>query len=308
MIVKVLLYKLILLFYFTHALAQQNYIFKVLAIQGKITTDDQALTIGSEVKSTQNITLHHDSSYVALYYAGKKEVLELTKKGVYQGQDLAKQLNALKGWESDFFYYALKELSQEKTFIKNPDRRPTSPVIALLPTEEQKIYGNRLFFRWFVLDQLPTKKDIVEYNVFVNDAKENMIYYINTKKNYASLELSSQKFINHPVLYIHIAPVDGKGNDLTKGYKSEIYKVGRLDTEKAKLITEELDQIFKDRSRDTAFSKLAEARFFEDKRLPLDAMYAFEQAISLSFNSEAYKQTYRYFLERNGYPSGIIDK
>ncbi len=308
MIVKLLLYKLILLFYFTHSLAQQNYIFKVLAIQGNITTDDQVLSIGSEVKASQNITLHHDSSYVALYYAGKKEVLELTKKGVYQGQDLVKQLNALKGWESDFFYYALKELSQEKTFIKNPERRPSSPVIALLPTEEQKIYGHRLFFRWFVLDQLPTKKDIVEYNVFINDAKENMLYYINTKKNYAFLELASQKFINQPVLFIHIVPVDGKGNDLTKGYKSETYKVSRLDAQKAQQISEELSEIFKGRNRDTAFSKLAEARFFEDKRLPLDAIQAFEQALSLSFYSEAYKQTYRYFLERNGYPSGIIDK
>jgi hypothetical protein len=286
----------------------QNYTFKVLAIKGKITADGQVLQVGSEVKSNQTVSIEEDSCYIALYYAGKKDILELTKKGNYAGQDLVKQVNALKGWENDFFYYALGELSQEVTFIQNPNRRPTTPLIALLPTTEQKMYGRRLLFRWFVLDQLPTKESIVEFQIFVYDLKENILYLNSTKKNYMSLELGSQKFLSQPAILIQIIPSDGKGKDLAKGYKSEMYRIGRVEEEKVKMIDKELDELFKDRNKDTAFSKLAEARYFEDKKLPLDAMQAFEQAISLSFNAEAYKKTYRFFLERQGYPSGIIDK
>jgi len=290
-------------------LSAQNITFKVLAITGKITVDDgQEIKIGSEFKSTQTLTIADDSSYIALYYVGKKEVIELGKKGTFQGQDFAKEITAAKGWESDYFYYTLGELAQETTLIKNAGRKSVAPVMALLPMNEQKMYGTKLFFRWHTLSQLPFKDKIALYQVMVYDTQDNLLYFKDSKKQQILLDLASPKFAQQQVLLIQVLPTDAKGKDLAKDYKGDTYRIGKMEQEKVAEINKELEAMFKDRKRDTAFSKLAEARYFEDKRLPLDAMQAFEQALTLSFNAEAYKRPYRLFLERNGLFSGTIDK
>ncbi len=300
----------LILFYFlsTSILLGQNLTFKVLAITGNVTADGQPMKAGGELKSTQTFTIADDSSYIAFYYVGKKEIIELDKKGTYQGQDFAKQLTEAKGWESDYFYYTLGELAQETTLLKNLGRKAVAPVMALLPTNEQKMYGKRLFFRWHVLSQLPFKDKITAYRVMVYDMQDNLIYFKDTKQRQILLELSSPKFVQQPVLLIQVVPIDIKGADLAKDFKIDTYPIAKLEQARAEEIEKELELIFKDRKRDTAFSKLAEARYFEDKKLPLDAMQAFEQALTLSFNAEAYKRPYRFFLERNGLFSGVLDK
>jgi hypothetical protein len=217
-----------------------------------------------------------------------------------------KQLNASKGWESDFFYYTLGELTQENTLIQK-GRQAIAPVMAMLPLNEQKMYGTKLFLRWITLSQLPFKDKIANYHVMIYDTQDNLLYYKDTKFQRTSLDFSGTKFTQHQILIIQVTPVDAKGLDLTKNYKADSYRISRVEPEKVKEITTELDNIFKDRNRDTAFSKLAEARYFEDKKLPIDAMQAFEQALVLSFNAEAYKKSYRFFLERNGMYSAILD-
>lgn len=300
----------LMLFYLLSAstLLAQNLTFKVLAIAGNITADGESIKAGGELKSAQLLNIEDDSSYIAFYYVGKKEVIELNKKGVYQGQEFAKQLTAAKGWESDYFYYTLGELAQETTLLKNLGRKAVAPVMALLPTNEQKMYGKKLFFRWHVLSQLPFKDKITGYQVMVYDTQDNLIYFKDTKQKQAQLDLSNVKFTQHPVLLIQVVPIDLKGKDLAKDFKMDTYRVAKLEQDRTTEIDKELELIFKDRKRDTAFSKLAEARYFEDKKLPLDVMQAFEQALTLSFNAEAYKRPYRLFLERNGLFSGILDK
>lgn len=285
----------------------QNITFKVLALSGNVTADGQAVKIGSEFKSTQTLLIADDSSYIAIYYVGKKEVIEIARKGTFLGQDLAKQITAAKGWESDYFYYTIGELAQETTVLKNMGRKSVAPVMALLPTNEQKMYGTKLFFRWHTLSQLPFKEKIVLYQVMVYDTQENLLYFKDAKRQQILLDLASPKFAQHQVLLIQVVPTDAKGADLAKDYKNDTYRIGKMEQEKTVEINKEIDAIFRDRKRDTAFSKLAEARYFEDKRLPLDAMQAFEQALSLSFNAEAYKKPYRLFLERNGLFAGTID-
>lgn len=301
---KYFLWLVLLLIY--APLSAQNYTFKVLAVKGNITADDKVLDVKDDFKATQTLKISEDSSYIALYYAGKKEVLELTKKGVYVGQDLVKQLNASKAWESDFFYYTLGELVQENTLIQK-GRQSVAPVMAMLPLTEQKMYGTKLFLRWIVLSQLPFKDKISNYHIMVSDTQDNLLYYKDTKIQRTTLDFAGTKFAQQQILVIQILAVDTKGLDLAKNYKADTYRIARLEPEKIKEITLELDNIFKDRNRDTAFSKLAEARYFEDKKLPVDAMQAFEQALVLSFNAEAYKKSYRFFLERNGMYSAILD-
>lgn len=302
-------FSLILLYFLSaSSLFAQNLTFKVLAITGNITADGQPIKAGGELKSTQLLNIADDSSYIAFYYVGKKEVIELSKKGVYQGIEFAKQLTAAKGWESDYFYYTLGELAQETTLLKNLGRKAVAPVMALLPTNEQKMYGKRLFFRWYILSQLPFKDKIDGYQVMVYDTQDNLIYFKDTKHRQIQLDLSSAKFAQYPVLLIQVIPIDLKGKDLAKDFKIDTYRIAKLEQERTVEIDKELELMFKDRKRDTAFSKLAEARYFEDKKLPIDAMQAFEQALALSFNAEAYKRPYRLFLERNGLFSGILDK
>lgn len=289
-------------------LSAQNYTFKVLASNGNITADGQSVPTGSEFKSTQTLVIADDSSYISLYYVGKREVIELSRKGTYLGQELAKQISAAKGWESDYFYYTLGELAQETTLLKNLGRKAVAPIMALLPTDEQKMYGTKLFFRWYTLSQLPFKDKIHLYQVMVFDTQENLLYFKDTKIQRVQLDLSSAKFAKQAVLLIQIVPTDIKGADLAKNFKTDTYRIARLEEVKVATIDNELSTIFKGRNRNTAFSKLAEARYFEDKKLPIDAMQAFEQALTLSFNAEAYKKPYRFFLERNGLFSGVLDK
>ncbi len=289
-------------------LSAQNYTFKVLASNGNITADGQPLPTGSEFKSSQTLVVADDSSYISLYYVGKKEVIELSKKGTYLGADLTKQINAAKGWESDYFYYTLSELAQQTTVLKNVGRKAVAPVMALLPIEEQKMYGTKLFFRWHTLSQLPFKEKIHLYQVMVFDTEDNLLYFKDSKVQRVQLDLSNPKFTKHAVLLIQVVPTDIKGTDLAKNFKTDTYRIAKLEQAKITEIDNELSTIFKGRNRDTAFSKLAEARYFEDKKLPVDAMQAFEQALILSFNAEAYKKSYRFFLERNGLFSGALDR
>jgi hypothetical protein len=297
---------ILFLILFTYSLSAQNYTFKVLAIKGNISADEKPLEVKSEFKAAQTLKINDDSSYIALYYAGKKEILEITKKGVYAGQDLVKQLNESKGWESDFFYYTLGELTQENTLIQK-GRQTVAPIMAMLPLSEQKMYGTRIFLRWITLSQLPFKDKIANYHVMIYDTQDNLLYYKDTKFLSATLDFSGTKFTQQQILIIQIIAVDSKGVDLAKNFKADSYRISRLEPEKVKEISTELEGIFKGRNRDTAFSKLAEARYFEDKKLPIDAMQAFEQALVLSFNAEAYKKSYRFFLERNGMYSAILD-
>ncbi len=295
------------LFCYFIASAQQT-TFKVVAIKGKVSTNRQPITQNTDLLSNQSIVLENDSSYVCFVVNDTKGIIELNKKGFYKMTDLQKQAQLA---ENNYAKFVLEELFSpptKKSMYQHINRTGSvkkcvfSPIVTILPSGKSDIYGDKITIKWFLRSGVSAEytTSIEQYKVEIYSLNDVLLFEEKTQKTQLFIDLSNkQELLQEKILVLKVMSLDNSGKNLESS-TVDGDAIVRLPEAQRQEITQELNAIFKDQNSNTAFAKLIEARFFEDKELYIDAINAYEEMLKLSFGAEAYQKVYQNFLSRNG--------
>lgn len=152
---KSLLAFLVFLFSQFISLAQEN-TYQVLATKGNILVNGKNITSKTALNVSQTIEVADDSSYLALISKDNKEVIEVSKKGNFKMSELPK--TTLTSAYEKFVVDELAEVFAWKEATKNRFQNMNKTgsifhhhhesIITELPTENVKIYGNKINLKW----------------------------------------------------------------------------------------------------------------------------------------------------------------
>lgn len=292
---------------FSFSVQAQDYAFSVTGKKGSATVGGEELKVGSKIQETQQLVVGANTLLNIVHKGGKS--LVITKAGSYKVADLAKGCaSSGKSLASKYADFVLKELTSENgdgVKGKNMSKSGSVKRAASIPGEDK---ATLLFASASKsMEAAPTKialkcflnteqdgnmkdEDITKYTFVVNDFMGEELAKIEADTPIVTIDLSEEKYSSIPAItyYAYI-------NDNPKA-KSAEYAIKLIKGSNAQQITADAKMLGEDGS---ALSHLIQARYFEEKGLHANAIYAFEKALKKSNEDEMYHQMYQAYLDRN---------
>jgi hypothetical protein len=108
------------------------------------------------------------------------------------------------------------------------------------------------------------------------------------------VNFSNPKYVNQSALIVQV------GSKTDKQEVSKAHLIKRLSPSEQENIRKSLDEISSELNEPTALNKLIMAGFYEENRLLIDAITAYEEAIKLAPDVPSYQEAFDEFLLRNG--------
>ena len=292
---------------FSFAVQAQDYAFKVTSIKGVAKADGKALFVGTKIQSAQTIVVQEGALVNIAHSNGK--TLNISKAGTYKVADLAKGCTAPKGSLSEkYASFVLNELTSGKSSGSNGDNKsktgsvertviigaePTSKsFVNFMANKNTKVASTQVTLKWNINESKYEEETVESYTFVVTDLMSNELLRVSTKEPMYTLDLTDEKFssiMGNALHYRVLVNGDEK-------QQSEEYLLKIIDGEEAVKIKEDMASLSGD---NTALDKMILAKYFEDKGLYANAMYAYEEAVKLSENNEMYENLYQAFLDRN---------
>ncbi|MEJ1238930.1 hypothetical protein WBG78_12425 [Chryseolinea sp. T2] len=271
----------------------QDYSFKVLASKGnnEIKTNGAwtplktgaSLHTGDELKLASN-------GYIGLVHK-KGKPLEVKTPGSYQVAQLESQVSSGSGIVSKYTDFILSNTSPETK--KNNlsatgavDRGEYHAIRIALP-EHAGIYHNVAPVGW-TGDNIKAPFIVTVMNMF----DEELAIY-ETEQTSIQLDMNDAKFARENAV---IVEVKSKTDPNQKSKRHMIKKLGAADHVG---IEKSLTDINTVAQEETALNSYILAGFYEQNKLYIDAIGAYEDAIRLAPDVTAYKESYTEFLKRN---------
>ncbi|MGB0523502.1 MAG: hypothetical protein ACPGJS_11115 [Flammeovirgaceae bacterium] len=305
--------KSLLAFVFTvlisYGVSAQDYIFKVTSVKGDAKVDGTMLKVGSKINAG-TITVA-DGALLNIVHKGGK-ALNVSKAGTYQIDALDKACSAKPGSLSErYAAYVLKELTtgddsgigaknQAKTGSVERDF-DTAPVAFMKPYTTAKgkkkntlVVDGMVTIQWFPNENVasrPEESQVVKYMFHLEDLFGQVIKTFETDKAKITIDLSEEALSGKHMKYQVVAMGDNG-----QKWTSSKYMLEPMKTAESLKIKQDLESIAADNS---ALSKLIVAKYFEEKGLVANALYAYEEAVKLSNANDMYKNMYQAFLDRN---------
>lgn len=271
----------------------QSYTFRVLTNKGanEIKVGDTwqpvktgaTLNIGDELKITENAT-------VGLVHKSGKP-LEERKPGVYKVADLATRVQ---GESSVLNKYADFMLSSNSAEAKKNRLNATGAahrglgIKVFLPNNQfASVYNNIVFVAW------DNTREKGPYTVSFYNMFDDLLLKLETKDNKVSIDLNDPKFVNESAILVEIQ------DKPTGGKSDERYLIKRLSAAEREKISAGITELSKEITPDSELGKIYFASFYEQNKLIIDAITAYEQAIALAPDNPTYKEYFEEFLLRN---------
>ncbi len=276
----------------------QDFTFKVLGTKGENSVDGKSLKIGDKITANQSITLGGSAVYLGLAYKNGKTI-ELKNAGVYKVADLEKQVasSSSSSLADKYASLILDEMTgSENGGNRHGQRVKTGSVTRALNNQIQMMMplssefaDAKAMIKWnfsdkFVMDP----SEITGYKFVVRNAFRQIVHEQETGNNFVSLDLADEKFKNEKALTCSVVALGKEG---VTSDEIALKKLKHKDAEEVKSALASLP------TEETALNKIIMARYFEDKGLVANAIYAYETATRLS-DLEQYKQMYQDFLKR----------
>jgi hypothetical protein len=290
-------YKLTLVLAFSiisASLFGQDYAFKVMASKGanEVKSGDvwQPLRTGLSLKSTDEVKLA-DNAYIGLIHSTGKPV-EIRKPGNYKVADLAPKTggSSVLNKYTDFILSSNSaEAKKNRLSATGAVHRATEKfaISALLPeSQHAAVYSNQVIISW------DGSKVAGPYTVVVMDLSEEELFKAETPETTFVLDLNNPK-LSAPAMLVVIK----SSTDPTQTSKNYIVK--RVKADEREKIKTSMEAIVGEVAEETAMNKLVLASFYEDHKLLLDAIGAYEEAIKLAPDVPFFKEAYEEFLLRN---------
>jgi hypothetical protein len=271
----------------------QDYTFKVLANKGanEVKTGDawQAVKTGASLKPGDELKVS-ENAYLGLVHASGKP-MELKQAGSYKVADLAAKVNGGSSVLNKYTDFILSSNSAEskknRLSATGAVHRGLEDIKVFLPENQYAgIYNNTAIINWDAKTSGPyivTFKNMFDDELMKTETPENMI----------QIDLSDPKFANETAVLVE---VKSKADQKTKSEQHLIKRLSLADHEKVK---QSLAEFSSQVSEETAFNKYLLAGFYEQNKLFIDAITAYEQAIKMSPDVPTFKESYEEFLLRN---------
>lgn len=271
----------------------QDYAFKVMANKGSNEVKSgsvwQALKTGDKLNKQDELKVA-ENSYVALVHSSGKPI-ELKESKTYSIADLAAKVSPGASVVSKYTDFILSSNSAE---AKKNRLSATGSVVRALdgdinvllpPSQFGDTFNPLVYIKWET--KVAGPYEVVAKNMFGDELMK-----IETPENAIQINRNDPKFKNEDILI----EVRSKG-DKKKTDKS--YLLRRLSSERQNLIKKLIAEMGEDIQQETALNKFIMAGFYEENKLFVDAIGAYEEAIKLAPDVPTYKEAYEEYLLRN---------
>lgn len=274
----------------------QDYTFRVLANKGaneiKSGAAWQPIKTGATLNTSDEIKVSDNASIGLVHVKGKP--LEVKQPGVYKVADLAAKMQTEASVLNKYTDFILSSNSAEakknRLSATGAGRRGAEGVIhpQLPKNEGAEIFGNQFIINWDTESAGP-------YIVSILNMFDEIIYKAETAEKSLTVDLADAKFNGEDAL---IVDIKSKTTGVRLADDSRPM-VKRLSPAKSSTIKAGFAEISKELDVTTAFGNLFLAGFYEQNRLIVDAIAAYEKAIALAPEDPTYKEYYLEFLYRN---------
>ncbi len=270
----------------------QDYTFRVLANKGanEIKTGDswQPVKTGASLKLGDELKITENASIGLVHSSGKP--LEVKKADTYKVADLAKQVSGTSSVLNKYTDFILSSNSAEakknRLSATGAVHRGLGIKVYLPNNQYSSVFNNIVYVNWANEEKGPFT--VTFLNMF-----DDVLTKIETPENSVSIDLNDPKFSGETAILVEI-------QSKTTGTKSdERYLIKKLSAGEREKINVSYKEIVNDLPGESAFNKLFIAGFYEQNKLLIDAITAYEQAIKLAPDDVTYKEYYEEFLLRN---------
>jgi hypothetical protein len=276
----------------------QDYAFKVLANKGsnEVKSGDtwQPVKTGYSLKKEDELKIA-DNAYIGLVHATGKPV-EIKQSGSYKVADLAEKVNKGSGASvltkyTDFILSSNSaEAKKNRLSATGAVHRGEVSAIQLMLPENQYsgIYNSTAIVSW------EGTKVPGPYIVTLRNMFDDELGKLETPETNFQIDLADPKFSKENAILIEVkSKADPK-------QVSRQHLIKRLAPAEQQGIKNALNPIAGEVSEATALNKLLLAGFYEENKLFIDAITAYEEAIKLAPDVPTYKEAYEEFLIRQG--------
>lgn len=276
------------------AVGQAEYAFKVLANKGsnEVKSGDawQAVKTGDRLKSTDEIKVA-ENSYVALVHV-KGKPIELKEAKTYKISDLEARVNTTSSVVNKYTDFILSSNSAEakknRLSATGAVHRGLEDIKVFLPENQYaEIYNTNVIINW------ESAKGGGPYVVTIKNMFDDELMKLETPENVVQIDRTNSKLANEDALLVEV-----KSKSDTKS-KSEQHLIKKLSPARQDAVAKLLGEFGAEMKEETALNKFILAGFYEENKLFIDAITAYEEAIKLAPDVPTYKEAYEEFLLRN---------
>jgi len=281
----------------TFAVAQ-DYAFKVLANKGnnevKSGNDWVPLKTGASLRETDELKIS-DNAYVGLVHA-KGTPLELKKAGNYTVKKLddevkAKPTTGVLNKYTDFILSSNSaENKKNRLSATGAVSRGEAYAIKLMLPENQYsgIFSNEAIITW------DNGKAAGPYVVTLKNMFEEELVKFETPETNFKIDLTDARYAKETAILVEVrSKADPK-------QVSDRHLIKRLAPAEQAGLKTKLDKEMGETAEATALNKYLRAGFFEENKLLIDAITAYEEAIQLAPDVPTYQEALDEFLVRHG--------
>jgi hypothetical protein len=274
----------------------QAYTFKVLANKGanEVKSGDSWLPLktGATLKDGDELKLA-DNAYIGLIHVTGKP-LEIKTAGNYKVTVLASQIkggSSVLSKYTDFILSSNAEGKKNRLSATGAVHRATdnSAIHLLLPDGQNTgIFSNTAVINW------EGSTVAGPFVVTVMNLFEEELEKVETPEMTFTLDLSAPKYVKQNALLVEVkSKADPK-------LASKHYSIKRLSPAEQEKVKKTMDEFIGEVQDQSALNKFIMAGFYEENKLLIDAIAAYEEAIKLAPDVPSYKEAYEDFLLRNG--------
>ena len=254
----------------------QDYAFKVLANKGsnevKSGQSWQSIKTGTSLKLTDELKVS-ENGYLGLVSSGGKPV-ELKQAGPYKVSALAEQMKGGTSVLNKYTDFILSSNSAEskknRLSATGAVHRGLDDIIVFLPlTQYSSVYNTAAIINWVAKGSGP-------YVVTVKNMWGDELMKGETPENSIEINLTDPKFANEAAFLVEV------NSKADANSKSEQYLIKRLPPEEQEKIKKALAEINADVKEETALNQFILAGFYEENKLFIDAITAYEKAIKMA--------------------------
>jgi hypothetical protein len=274
----------------------QDYVFKVLANKGsnEVKSGDswQPLKTGASLKTGDELKIS-DNAYLGLVHV-KGQPVEIKQSGNYKVTDLAGKVSSGNSVLSKYTDFILSSNSAEakknRLSATGAVHRGETAVIQLLLPENQHsgVFNNEVVVSW------EGTKVAGPYIITFRNMFDDELGKVETPETTYKLDLTDPKFSRENAVLIEVK----SKSDAKQVSKQHLIK--KLSPAEQEGVKKSLNEISPDLKEATALNKLILAGFYEEHKLYIDAISAYEEAIRLAPDVPSYKEAYEEFLIRQG--------
>jgi hypothetical protein len=278
---------------FSAVFGQGDYAFKVLANKGTNEIKSSggtwtAVKTGASLKADDELKLA-ENAYIGLVHVSGKP-LELKSAGSYKIADLASKVatgTSVLNKYTDFILSSNSaEAKKNRLSATGAVHRGLDKIKVYLPENNKAdVFSSIAIVNW--------EGKGGPYVITLKNMFDEELGKLETPETTIQINLAAPEYANESAILLEVkSKGDGKIN-------SETYLLKKLSAAQSEKVKKDLNDFSAQAGEETALNKFILASFFEEHKLYIDAITAYEQAIKLAPDVPSYKEAYEEFLFRN---------